>query len=80
MLQALIFDVDGTLADTESAHRAAFNAAFAVAFSGGQDAFASAAWATAVAALSVTRHGAQASMPSQNEVDRFLSLTESLKA
>ena len=29
MLQALIFDVDGTLADTESAHRAAFNATFA---------------------------------------------------
>jgi HAD superfamily hydrolase (TIGR01509 family) len=29
MLKALIFDVDGTLADTESAHRAAFNAAFA---------------------------------------------------
>ena len=28
-LQALIFDVDGTLADTESAHRAAFNYAFA---------------------------------------------------
>ncbi|CAM3631619.1 HAD-IA family hydrolase [Polaromonas hydrogenivorans] len=27
-LQALIFDVDGTLADTESAHRAAFNQAF----------------------------------------------------
>lgn len=27
-LQALIFDVDGTLADTESAHRAAFNHAF----------------------------------------------------
>ena len=31
MLQALIFDVDGTLADTESAHRAAFNVAFAQA-------------------------------------------------
>src|SRR5660397_259366 len=30
-LQALIFDVDGTLADTESAHRAAFNQAFAEA-------------------------------------------------
>jgi HAD superfamily hydrolase (TIGR01509 family) len=30
-LQALIFDVDGTLADTESAHRAAFNEAFAEA-------------------------------------------------
>lgn len=29
MLRALIFDVDGTLADTESAHRAAFNQAFA---------------------------------------------------
>jgi len=27
-LRALIFDVDGTLADTESVHRAAFNAAF----------------------------------------------------
>lgn len=29
MLRALVFDVDGTLADTEEAHRAAFNAAFA---------------------------------------------------
>jgi HAD superfamily hydrolase (TIGR01509 family) len=28
-MEALIFDVDGTLADTESAHREAFNAAFA---------------------------------------------------
>lgn len=28
MLRALIFDVDGTLADTENAHRAAFNHAF----------------------------------------------------
>jgi beta-phosphoglucomutase-like phosphatase (HAD superfamily) len=28
-LQAVIFDVDGTLADTESAHLAAFNHAFA---------------------------------------------------
>ncbi|MGH8675995.1 MAG: HAD family hydrolase, partial [Burkholderiales bacterium] len=27
-LEALIFDVDGTLADTEEAHRRAFNAAF----------------------------------------------------
>ncbi|WP_233806799.1 HAD family hydrolase [Paraburkholderia sp. HP33-1] len=30
-MQALIFDVDGTLADTETAHRHAFNAAFAQA-------------------------------------------------
>lgn len=29
MLEALIFDVDGTIADTEAAHRAAFNDAFA---------------------------------------------------
>lgn len=29
MLNALVFDVDGTLADTEEAHRRAFNAAFA---------------------------------------------------
>ncbi len=28
MLEALIFDVDGTLADTEAAHQAAFNEAF----------------------------------------------------
>ena len=27
-LRALIFDVDGTLADTEEAHRGAFNEAF----------------------------------------------------
>lgn len=31
MLRALIFDVDGTIADTEEAHRQAFNAAFAQA-------------------------------------------------
>ena len=30
-LQALIFDVDGTLADTEEAHRLAFNQAFSEA-------------------------------------------------
>src|ERR1700712_809679 len=30
-LEALIFDVDGTLAETEEIHRAAFNAAFAAA-------------------------------------------------
>jgi HAD superfamily hydrolase (TIGR01509 family) len=29
VLEALLFDVDGTLADTEETHRAAFNAAFA---------------------------------------------------
>jgi beta-phosphoglucomutase-like phosphatase (HAD superfamily) len=28
MIVALIFDVDGTLAETEEAHRVSFNAAF----------------------------------------------------
>ena len=31
MIKALIFDIDGTLAETEEGHRAAFNAAFAEA-------------------------------------------------
>ena len=31
MLSALIFDVDGTLAETEELHREAFNKAFAAA-------------------------------------------------
>jgi phosphoglycolate phosphatase-like HAD superfamily hydrolase len=31
MIAALIFDVDGTLAETEEAHRVSFNAAFAEA-------------------------------------------------
>lgn len=35
-LEALIFDVDGTLAETEEVHRAAFNAAFAAAGLGWQ--------------------------------------------
>ncbi len=30
MLKALVFDVDGTLADTEETHRSAYNAAFAL--------------------------------------------------
>lgn len=50
----------------------AFNAAFAVGLSRGMDPFAGAAWATAVAAVSVTRAGAQASMPTSQEVDQFL--------
>ena len=50
----------------------AFNGAFAVALTGGQDAFASASWATAVAAISVTRPGAQTSMPNAAEVEQFI--------
>ena len=57
----------------------AFNAAFAVAISRGQDPFSSASWATAVAALSVTRPGAQGSMPSQEEVELFLNRAQAVK-
>jgi ribokinase len=50
----------------------AFNGAFAVALMNGQNPVDSAAWASAVAAIAVTRPGAQASMPTAVEVDRFL--------
>ena len=50
----------------------AFNGAFAVALLNGQDPLSSASWASAVAAISVTRPGAQPSMPTSLEVDRFL--------
>jgi ribokinase len=50
----------------------AFNGAFAIALMNGQAPIESASWASAVAAISVTRHGAQASMPTAVEVDRFL--------
>lgn len=50
----------------------AFNGAFAVALMNGRDPLESASWASAVAAISVTRPGAQTSMPAAAEVDRFL--------
>jgi ribokinase len=50
-----------------------FNGAFAVALLEGQDPWAAARFASAAAAISVTRRGAQASMPSRAEVDEFLS-------
>ncbi len=50
----------------------AFNGAFAVAVMNGQEPFEAASWASAVAAVSVTRAGAQTSMPTTSEVDRFL--------
>jgi ribokinase len=64
-----------TAVDTTGAGDA-FNAAFAVAISRGQDVVSSATWATSVAALSVTRPGAQASMPNSEEVDRFVAQLE----
>jgi ribokinase len=51
----------------------AFNAGFAVASLRGFTVARSAMFASAVAAISVTRHGAQASMPTSNEVETFLS-------
>jgi ribokinase len=50
----------------------AFNGAFAVGLLLGKSAIASARFATAAAALSVTRAGAQPSMPNRAEVDRLL--------
>jgi ribokinase len=50
----------------------AFNGAFATALLRGSDPVASVRFASAVAAISVTRHGAQPSMPTQAEVEAFL--------
>jgi ribokinase len=50
----------------------AFNAGFAVALMRGSEVSSSAVFASAVAAISVTRFGAQPSMPTADEVDSFL--------
>jgi ribokinase len=50
-----------------------FNGAFAVALLEGQDPWQAARFASAAAAISVTRRGAQASMPTRAEVDAFLA-------
>jgi ribokinase len=50
----------------------AFNAALTVSLLRGQDVRASARYACAAAAISVSRHGAQPSMPTSDEVDAFL--------
>jgi ribokinase len=50
-----------------------FNGAFAVALLEGHDASGAARFASAAAAISVTRCGAQASMPSRAEVDESLA-------
>ncbi len=51
----------------------AFNGAFATALVQGQDPISSTKWASAVAAISVTRAGAQPSMPNLTEVEQFLA-------
>ncbi|HEV2215540.1 MAG TPA: ribokinase [Terracidiphilus sp.] len=50
-----------------------FNGAFAVALLEGKDPWAAARFASAAAAISVTRKGAQASMPTRNDVEKFLA-------
>lgn len=50
-----------------------FNGAFAVALAEGKEPWAAARFASAAAAISVTRRGAQAAMPSREEVERFLA-------
>jgi len=52
-----------------------FNGAFAVGLLEGNDPWTAARFASAAAAISVTRPGAQASMPSRAEVDAFPSAT-----
>lgn len=63
------FSVDAV--DTTAAGDA-FNAGFAVGILRGYTISRSAVFASAVAAIAVTRPGAQTSMPSGNEVERFL--------
>lgn len=50
----------------------AYNGAFAVGLAGGKSAVESARYASAVAAISVTRSGAQPAMPKSGEVEEFL--------
>jgi ribokinase len=50
-----------------------FNGAFAAALAEGRDACEAASFANAAAAISVTRHGAQSSIPDRGEVARFLN-------
>jgi ribokinase len=52
-----------------------FNAAVAVALAGGKHEEAALRFACAASAISVTRRGAQASVPARSEVDEFLALT-----
>jgi ribokinase len=50
-----------------------FNGAFAVALLEGKDPWAAARFACAASAISVTRHGAQASMPTRDDLNAFMT-------
>jgi ribokinase len=57
-----------------------FNGALAVALAEGRDLLAGARFANAAAALSVTRPGAQSSLPSRDEVEAFLCSWSTISA
>jgi ribokinase len=57
----------------------AFNGAFATALLRGSDPVASVKYASAVAAISVTRHGAQPSMPTPTDVLNFIAKEEAYR-
>jgi ribokinase len=71
-LRAAIPAYDVRATDTTAAGDA-FNGAFAVALARGNSPLDAAQFATAAAAISVTRRGALPSMPSQADVDSFLA-------
>jgi ribokinase len=58
----------------------AFNGALALALLDGKEPVPSASWASVAAAISVTRHGAQPSMPTSSEVERFLEEYQSVES
>jgi len=57
----------------------AFNGAFATALLRGSDSVASVKYASVVAAISVTRHGAQPSMPTPTDVHNFIAKEEAYR-
>jgi ribokinase len=71
-VRAMIPGFKVTAVDTTAAGDV-FNGAFAVALAEGEDVLAAARFANAAAAISVTRPGAQSSVPSREEVETFLS-------
>jgi ribokinase len=70
-IRALVPGYQVKAVDTTAAGDA-FNGAFASSMIQGNDPLSSARWACAVAALSVTRPGAQPSMPTRSEAQEFL--------
>jgi ribokinase len=85
-------DLGAIIADTKGCYRApgfqvnaldstaagdTFNGAFAVALAEGKTIADAARFANAAGAISVTRHGAQSSIPNRFEVDRFLDVNMS---